>query len=158
MTAVAEIVQRLQLTQHLRDGLRARNPAVEFDNVAELASERTAARELHADVKIVLDLQEIEAGHRALRHIDREFFGFEDAFARARFPRRDELVDNAFGFAEHLEICVAVKFGNGGHARAADHHRLAARPAQIDDFDGIEILRQHAAGHDQVGPVQLALG
>src|SRR5580698_467129 len=115
MTAVAEIVQRLQLTQHLRDGLRARNPAIEFDNVAELASERTAAGELHADVEIMLDLQEIEAGHRALRHIDLELFGFEDPLARACLPRRDELVDNAFGFAENLEICIAVKFGNGSH-------------------------------------------
>ena len=106
----------------------------------------------------MLDLQEIEARHRALGDIDRELFGLEDAVAGACLPGRDELVDDALGFAEHLEICFAVKLRHRSHARPADHHRLAPRPAQIDDFDRVEILRQHAAGHDQVGPFEIAVG
>ena len=79
-------------------------------------------------------------------------------FARARLPRRDELVDDALGFAEHPEIGVGVKLGNGGDGRTADGDRLAARAAQVDDVDRVEMLRQHAAGHDQIGPVEIGVG
>ena len=158
VAAVAETIQRLQLVQHLRIGLGAGHAPVKLDNVAELAGERAAARKLHADVKIMLDLQEIESRNRGLGDVDGELFGLEDAVAGARIPGRDELVDDALGFAEHLEICLAEKRGHRGHARPADDHRLAPRPAQIDDRDGVEILRQHAAGHDHIGPFEIAVG
>src|SRR5208282_4422443 len=100
MTAIAETIKRLQLMQHLRVGLGARDSPVELDNVAELAGERTAARELHSDVEIMLDLQEVEARDWASRYIDLELFGLEDTFSLACLPRCDELVDDALGFAE----------------------------------------------------------
>jgi len=43
MTAVAETIERLQLMQHLGVGFGTRDPPVEFNNVAELAGERTTA-------------------------------------------------------------------------------------------------------------------
>ena len=54
--AVAETIKRLQLVKYLGIGLGAGNPTVKFDDIAELAGEWAAARELHADVKIMLEL------------------------------------------------------------------------------------------------------
>jgi len=56
VTAIAKIVQRLQFGEHLRMGLSPRRPAIELNDVTELAGKRTAARELHADVKILIEL------------------------------------------------------------------------------------------------------
>jgi hypothetical protein len=52
VAAVAGEIERVQLLQHLLIGLGARNAAVELDDVAELAIERAAARELHANMEI----------------------------------------------------------------------------------------------------------
>ena len=65
MAAIAEIVEALQLRQNLVVGLGARHAAVELDDVAELAGERAAARELDADVEIMVEFEQIEARHRA---------------------------------------------------------------------------------------------
>src|ERR1700733_7054978 len=157
MAAVAELIKRVQLTQHLGVGLSAGDSPVELNNVTELTGKRTASRELHADVQIMLKLQEIEPGDRALRHIDRELFGLEDSFPSASFPRSDELIDDALGFAEHLKVCLAVKVGDRGHARTADHNRFSPRAKQLNDFDCIEVLRKHTAGHDQVGPFNIVV-
>ena len=42
-------------------------------------------------------------------------------------------------------------------AGAADDDRLAARAAEIDDVERVALLRQHAAGHHQVGPVEVVV-
>src|SRR5690606_32990574 len=52
--AIAELVESLQLRQHLRRRFRTGNAPVELDDVAELAGKRAAAGKLHADVKIVV--------------------------------------------------------------------------------------------------------
>ena len=49
VTAIAERVEGVELSQHLRCRLGARHPAVQFDDVTEFARERAAAGELHAD-------------------------------------------------------------------------------------------------------------
>ncbi len=87
MPAIAELIQPVEFRQHLRRRLGARHPAVQFDDVAELAGERTAARELHADIEIAVEFQQVEARDRRLAHIDLEFLGLEHALARARPPR-----------------------------------------------------------------------
>src|SRR5262249_20562762 len=106
----------------------------------------------------MLGLQKVEPRDWALLHIDRELFGFEDSLIRACLPRCDELIDYPLGFTENLKICLTVKVGNGGNAWAADDDRLSTRTAQFDHVDRIEILRQHAAGHHQVGPFKIAVG
>ena len=127
MAAIAERVERIEFRQHLRRGLGARHPAVELDDVAEFAGERTAARELHADIEIAIELQQIEARDRRLAHIDLEFLGGEHALARAGFPGRDEIADDVLDFAQHLEIRLGVEMRNRGRAGPADGDRLAAR-------------------------------
>src|SRR5271163_1770706 len=100
MAAVTELIKRLQLVQHLRAGFGTRDAPVQFDNVAEFARERTATGELNADVKIVLDLQEVEPRNWTLRYINLELFGLEDTVRCAGFPGGNEFVDDALSFTE----------------------------------------------------------
>ena len=92
MAAIAVIVERLQLGENLIVGLGARHAAIQLDDVAELAGERAAARILHADVEIVIELEQIVTRHRALRDVDLEFLGDEHALALAAFPGGDEVL------------------------------------------------------------------
>ena len=95
VAAIAEAIERVELREHLRVGLGARHAPVELDDVAELAGERAAARELHADVQVVVEFQEIEARDRRLGHVDLKFLRLELPFTRARFPGFDEFVDDS---------------------------------------------------------------
>ena len=53
--------QAIKFRQHLFSRFGARNAAIELDNVAELAIERTSARELHSYLEVLFEFQEIEA-------------------------------------------------------------------------------------------------
>src|SRR5207247_7802238 len=55
MTAVPEPVECIELGEHLLRHLGARHPSVKLYDVAELASEWTSARILHADIEIVIE-------------------------------------------------------------------------------------------------------
>ena len=111
MAAIAELIKRLEFGEHLRRCLGARHPAVQFDDVAEFAGERTAARILHADVQILLELQQIEARNRRLGHVDGEFRRDEAAGPFARVPGGDEFADDAFDLAKHPEVRRGVNPG-----------------------------------------------
>ena len=137
-------------------GLGARHAPVKLDDVAELAGERAAARELHADVEVIVEFQEIEAGDRRLGYVDLKFLRLEPPFARTRLPGFDEFVDDPFGFAEDKKIRRLIELRSRGDARPADSNRLSPRPAEIDDVKRVAPLRQHAAGQDQVGPVTVS--
>src|SRR6516225_813092 len=72
VAAVAETKQRVELGQHLLIGLSAGNAPVQLDDVAELAIERAAARELNADISVVVRLEKLKERNRSLRHVGRE--------------------------------------------------------------------------------------
>ena len=61
--------QRLELGDHLRRCLDPRAAAERDDDVAELALERAAARELEAAEQVVPHLEQVESRHRHLRHV-----------------------------------------------------------------------------------------
>jgi len=65
----AEPVALLDLGHHLVHLLGARAPAVDDDDVAELALEGTAARELDRHGVIAIDVQQVEARHRRQREV-----------------------------------------------------------------------------------------
>ena len=157
VAAIAQAVELVEFREHLGVGLGARHAPVKLDDVAELARERAAARELHADVQVVVKFQEVEAGDRRLGHVDLKFFRFELPFTRPRFPGFDEFVDNPFGFAEDAKICRLIEMRRRCHPGAADDDGLAARTAEIDDIERVVLLRQHAAGQDQIGPVEVVV-
>ena len=100
VAAIAQAVKFVEFCEHLGVGFGARDATVEFDDVAELASKRAAPGELHTDMQVVIEFQEIEARDRRLGHIDLKLLGLEHAFARARLPGFYELVDDSFRLAE----------------------------------------------------------
>ena len=114
-------------------------------------------RELHADEEVMLEIQEVEAWDRARGDVGLKFRGREPAPALARPPGLDELADHALGLAHHEEVCLLVDARTGGDCRSADADRQLARPAQLDDLQRVELLRDHAASHDEVGPVEIGL-
>ncbi len=155
LAAMPAFVQRLQFGQHLVGGLDPRHAPVKLDDVAEFAVEGTAARELHAEIGVLVALHQIEARDRRFGHVDGKFLRLEDAVANPGIPGVDKRLDDALGLAEHPEIGALVGFRRRGYIRAANHNRLAARLRQRDDGERIRLLRQHAAGHYHVGPVEV---
>ena len=63
------VADRLQLGDHLGARLDPRPAAEGDDDVAELALERAAARELDAAEGVVLHLEQVEPGRRHPRHV-----------------------------------------------------------------------------------------
>ena len=123
MAAIAQAVELVEFREHLGVGLGARYATVELDDVAELAGERAAARKLHADVEIVVEFQEIEAGDRRLGHVDLKFLRLELPFARPRFPGFDEFVDNSLGLAEDAKIRRLIEMRTTMSRRARQRRR-----------------------------------
>jgi hypothetical protein len=58
--AMPKLIKPVEFGQHLFPGLDPRLAPVEFDDVAELAVEGAATRELHADMDVIGALQQVE--------------------------------------------------------------------------------------------------
>ena len=108
-------------------------------------------------MQVVVKFQEVEAGDRRLGDVDLKFFRLEHPFAGPRFPGFDECVDHPFGFAEDAKICRLIEMRRRRRPGAADDDGLAARTAEIDDIERVVLLRQHAAGQDQIGPIEVVV-
>ena len=158
MAAMPEPVERVELGEHLLVGLGARHPAVQLDDVAEFAVERTAPGKLHADIQVVLEIEQVEPRRRALGDVGLELHAFEHAALGAGRPRIDELIDEALGLAQHEKVRVTVDVRARHGVGAADRHRLAAPATHLDDLERIVFLRQHPAGHDEIGPGEVGVG
>ena len=109
-------------------------------------------------MEVIVEFQQIEARDRRLGHVDLKFLRLELPFARARFPGLDKFVDDAFGFAEDAKIRRLIEMGTRSDAGPADGDGLSPRVAEVDDVERVALLRQHAAGKDQIGPVEVAVG
>src|SRR6516225_2518297 len=155
MPAITVIVERLQLGDNLIVGFGARHATIQLDNIAELAGERAATRILHANEEIVIELDQIVARHRALRDVDLEFLGDENALALAAFPGGDEVLDDLLGLADHLEVRVRVEMRAGGRVRSTDTYWLAMQVGEIDQVDEIRLLVEHTTDHYEIGPVEV---
>jgi hypothetical protein len=152
MAAIAEPVECIEFGEHLLVRLCARYPAIQLDDVAELTIERTAAGELDADIDVMVEIEQIEPRRRTLCHVGLEFLAFEYPRPGAVGPRRDQLIDQPFGFTEHQKVRVRISLGARHGVGTADHDRLAVALAQRDDGERIFLLRQHPARHDEIGP------
>src|ERR1700738_1324554 len=119
--------------------------------------ERAAARKLNADEEVVLEVQKVEARHGALAEVGLKLFSLKDALALAPHPSGDERIDDAFRFAEDQEIGGIVKMRAWRRIGGADANGLAEILAVADDRQSVDLLRQHAAGHHQIGPEDVPL-
>src|SRR6516164_5450478 len=111
MASIPQAIEFIELCEHLGIGLGARHPPVELYDVAELAGKWTAARELYADMEIVVEFQEIETRDRRFGYVSLEFFCLELPFARSRFLGLNEIVDDVFGLAHDAKIGGQIEIG-----------------------------------------------
>ena len=155
MAAIAPRVKAIELAQHLRNGLGAWHASVEFDDVAEFAGERAAARELHADMEVLVELQQVPAWARSGGHVGLELRPRVGARAYAGAPVCDELVEHALRFADDLEVGAIIRLGRRTDGGAAHDDGLAVGMRAIDDGERIPLLGQHAAGHHDVRPFEI---
>jgi hypothetical protein len=149
--AVPERVQGVELPEHLGGGLGPGHPSVQVDDVAELAVERATARVLDPDVQVAVELQEIEAGDRRARDVG-ETGRREQAALGPGHPGGEEVAQDLLGLPEHPEVGRSVDLGGARGVGAAHHDGLAGRLHGLDDPEGVGLLGQHAARHDQIGP------
>ena len=101
---------------------------VDRDDVAELALERAAARELHRHRRVLVPAQQIEARNRAARHV-RLVGNAVDGARGALFESRGDTGEDFFGFADQHVIGFELqRFGLAAGPRAADEGpRVRAR-------------------------------
>src|SRR5258707_13732201 len=154
MPAITVIVERLQFGENLIVSLGARHATIQLDDIEELAGERAAARILHADEEIVIELDQIITRHRALRDVGLEFLGDEHTLAFAAFPGGDEVHHDLLGLADHLEVRVRVKMRAGGDVRPTDTYRLAVQVSEIVQEVEIKLMVSHTADLHKIAPTR----
>src|SRR5262245_34953018 len=101
MAAVSKPVELVEFGEHLGCRLGPWHTPVKLDDVAKLACERTAARELDADIQIVIEFKKVETGNGGPGHVGLEFLRLEDSLAHARFPGFNKPVNDTLCFAKH---------------------------------------------------------
>src|SRR5713226_3539717 len=151
--SVAQTVEAIQFPEDLRRRLRAGLPAVELDEVAELAVERAAAGELDPDVEIPPQLQQVESRGRALGDVGL-VFGAIDSVRGSSLEVAEELRDRQLPLIEHQVIRGGVNVRLACGILAADGDALATGVTEVDESQEAALLRDHAAGHDKVRPLQ----
>src|SRR6202042_1339056 len=126
-----------------RGGVGARHAAVELDDVAELAGERAAARKLHADMHVLIELEQIEARLRRLGDVGLKFWRLEQSLVAAALERVDEMIDLTLRFADEAKVRALVDMRTRRNIRPPDGDRLAAATAQLDDVQRAGLLEHH---------------
>ena len=158
--APAQVVEPLQLGHQLFRTLGAGLTPVQHDDVAELALERAAPRELHAHRVVGVEFEQVKAGDRGARYIRFFAVGAEAARAVAPLDRLDEQGQGDFPLIEHLEIGQG-NFGGvgGGTGEGAAHSHRQAPPLGLGDLRGhVGLLDDHPGDHHQLGPTPLRFG
>src|SRR5204863_8310508 len=102
--AMPKLIKPVELGQHLFRGLDPRLAPVELDDVAELAVEGAATRELHADMDVIGALQQVETRDRAARDVSGEFPGFERPLTDSGIPGMDERAGDRPPHSEHPKL------------------------------------------------------
>ena len=148
--AHAALAQHVELAADLRRRLRARLAAEHDDDVAELALERAAARELQADHGVAVELEQVVT--RSGRIVQRHFAAFLVKRLRcAGLEVRAELRPDVLRFAGHDAIGdLGVLLGAERREAAAGHHVVAAAAVILQQLALPRELHAHAADADDV--------
>src|SRR5438067_6227691 len=146
-----ECAQRVELAPNLLVRLRPRLAPEHDDDVAEFAEERTSARELQADVRVAIELQQIESRRRRIGERDDAFFFVQRAL-RSGLVIAAEFFPDVFGFAGHDGIgerLVALR--TKGCVASAGDNVIAEAAVVAEELFLTAELHAHSAYADDVG-------
>jgi hypothetical protein len=158
----AQVVEQLELAQHLLRVLRPRDPSVELGDVAELAVERAAPRELKRHRVVTAESEEVVAGKRSLRDGRLGELGI-DVTSRAAGDVGQEAVKRVLHLAQQEVIHPATRFladlvVERGRVRAAGDDRYARPVAAADHLVERISLDDHGRREDHVRPGEVHVG
>jgi hypothetical protein len=154
--APAALAQRLELAHHLRRLLGARHAPVHDHDVAELAVERAAARELDRHGDVVAQRDQVPARHRGGAHVRplrRAVGRLQPAVAQVF----DHLGRDALGFAEHGLPDLGKLLMPGSEQRAAREHRFAEARAACRHLVRRSLVHDHPAQEYHLGPFDVGV-
>ena len=147
----AEGVDRLDLGQHLRHGFRPRPAPVHDDDVAELAVERAAARELDGHAAVPVGLEEIEARQGRVQHAGLVVLAVLGLPGPGRVVAH-ELRPRVLGLADHEHVHLAAQLlGAQRREGTAHHHQLPAAPEGLGELEHPPLVDHEARDPDDVG-------
>ena len=128
-----------------------RPPAEGHDDVAELASERTAAGDLQAPEHIAIGLEQIDARQRQPSHLGLVLLLVAGLVA-ALLPLPQKLWPSLIRFADEDDVGNAFQdFRLHRCHRPAHSHHDAARLDLLENLEQTAPLNAHAGEADQVG-------
>ena len=141
----------VQFGHQLLGLLHARTPAVDHDDVAELALERAAARVLQRPRRVPIDLQQVVARARHLRHVGR----LRLLVALLRRLVAGEVVEERgpgrLGLADEHDVAQSVEeLLLHGNERAADDREDLHLPQPDQDLADPRLLHVHPRDADDV--------
>ena len=157
-SAPAQLVERVELAQHLRRGLHPRVAAVELDDVAELALERAPARGLHAHRGVARPVEQIESGWKSARQVRLLVVRRgEEVRAGSALQRRHQRVEAPFRLAHEHVVGVREFVGARADRRTARHGAHTAAPGALDHFVHRLLVHEHAGDQRRVRPAPVGL-
>ena len=133
--------------------------SIENDDVAELAVERTAPRELDAHRVVGVQFQQIEPWNGGCGDIGFVTFGAEASAGVTPLDGFDELRQSDFTFVQHFEISLGDFWciGSGTGVGATHGHRQAT-PLRCSNLHlHVVLLDDHSGYHHQLSPIPLGL-
>jgi hypothetical protein len=151
---VPQPVECVEFPDDLLRSLLSRLPAIELDDVAELAIERAATRELDTDHEVVLEIQKIEARHRALLQI-RFFGGFINSARGSSGKIIEEERHGTFRLSQDEVIGGIVDIGLRGRIGSAGNHFFASGVNSFYEPQESRLLGQHSSDENKIGPVDV---
>jgi len=146
-----EAMTLLDLRHDLRHRLHARAPAIHDDDVAELAVEGAAARELDRHRVVLVDVQQVEARRRRggeIRLLIRAVF----VPPAAGLVVLQKLRPGGLGLIDEEHVAAAAQLlGTERRVGAADHDETPAPAELVDDLEHALLVDDVAGDADDVG-------
>ena len=122
----------VDLLHQLGRRFRAGSPAVDDDDVAELAIEGATPGELEGERVIAVYLQQVKARRRRGREV-RLLRGPVLTLPGAGLKIREELRPSLFGFVDKNHVAAATQLFRAQRCEGAAHHDKASAPPELLD-------------------------
>ena len=148
------LTERLKLGQHLLARFEARPPAKCHDDIAELARERTAARDLQASEHVAIGFEQINARQRQPSHL-----GFilllVAGLVAALLPLPQKLRPSLIRFANEDDVGKAFEdFRLDSRHGSANNDHDTPRLNLLEDLNQPTPLNAHAGQAHKIRPAE----